>query len=185
MRLDTGFGKHGGDRIGLVDVVQEVSEGNPSVGTVVDDARLAAVDADKRQATEDALGAEPLGELLLDAESIHQGQHERVGTDTGANESLGLIHRGGLQGAEYQVGATDLLGFVIGLGGDMEITIATDDVEPAVPDGFQVAPHDKVDIVPDTGQAGAVETADRARSDDGDFDPLPSRVCELENGGLA
>jgi len=184
VRLDTGLGEHGSDRAGLVGVIQKVAEGDAPVGTVVDDAGLATVDANKGEAAEDALGAEPLSEFLLDTEAVHQRQDERVRTDTGAYQFLGLVQRGCFEGAEDEVDSADLLGLLIGLGGDVEISIATDDVESTGPYGLKVSPHNKVDIVSDTRQSSPVEAADGARPDHGDFDSLSAGIWELKNSGI-
>ncbi|MCZ7576728.1 MAG: hypothetical protein M5U18_06670 [Dehalococcoidia bacterium] len=78
---------------GLGRVVAEVANGDAPIVQVVDDAGLAAINADEGHATEHAGRVEPGGEALFDAEAVHEGDDACLRADTGRDQTLSRIYR--------------------------------------------------------------------------------------------
>ncbi len=166
---DSGALPEGHGSLDLDGVISEVCEGDGAIVDVMDLAGVASVDAGEGEASEDGCAGEPGGELLLDAEAVHQREDAAVIADAGGEQFAGLVHRGGFEGADDPVDGADL-GAGAGDGGRSEVDGAIDafDVETVGGDGVIVTSEEEVDIVTRFGEAGAVVGADGAGTDDGD-----------------
>ena len=80
----------GAGALDLLWVVAEVGEGDGAVVDVVDAAGVTSVDAGEGEAAEDRSLREPSGELLLDAEAVHEGEDAGVFTDAGGEQVVGF-----------------------------------------------------------------------------------------------
>jgi len=157
-----------GDSVGLVEVVAVVPDDNAAIAEMVDVAGLAAVNADEREAAEDTLGPEPIGEAVFDAQAVHQGEDFGLGPDAGPDELLGIVEGSGLEGADDQVDAANVPGGAVGVDLYVEIAVTALDGQAIGADGVVVPAHEEMQVVSSLLESASVEASDCSAADDRD-----------------
>ena len=81
-------------------------DGNCAIGQVVYEPGFPTVDAGKGQSAENALCAEPAGEMLLKPQSIHKDEDPCAGADAGLDKLMRIMQGAGFQRTDDPVGGT-------------------------------------------------------------------------------
>src|SRR5262249_22605601 len=82
--------------------------------------------------------------------------------DTRPNHRLGRVNRRGLEGADHQIHHADLARAAEGLRLEVKVAVTAMNRQPAAPYHLQIPPHEKPHIMAGPGETSAIETADRA-----------------------
>jgi hypothetical protein len=149
----------------------EMGEGahlDAAVGEVVDQARLAAIDANEAESSKDGMTGKMAREKGLVAESVLEGEEDRAGLEERREQVGKGVIGGRLDRDDDEIDRADLRGRGEGAH-RIEVQVAGDavDDQSAFPHRREVAPHEEGDLG-DGGEAGAVIPADRAGTDDGE-----------------
>lgn len=150
-------------------VVIEFAEDDAAMGDVFDLAGAGAVDADKAQAAEDLSWGEELGERLLVAEPVLQGQHGGVWADQRGQQPRELPVGSGLETDHHEIDDSDFGRVRGGVRVNGEITIGTADLNTVGSNGGEVGSEEEMDVMTGSGETGAVIGTEGTTSNDGDL----------------
>lgn len=164
--LTEGVGDEFGAREGRAD---EFAEDDAAMGDVFDLAGAGAVDADKAQAAEDLSWGEELGERLLVAEPVLQGQHGGVWADQRGQQPREFPVGSGLETDHHEIDDSDFGRVRGGVRMNGEITIGTADLNTVGSNGGEVGSEEEMDVMTGSGETGTVIGTEGTTSNDGDL----------------
>ena len=144
-----------------------VADANSALAEVPDRTRFAAIGAEKGDAAHDLLRRECLGELLLIAETVLQGQNGCFVANQRPEQLIHPLVAEGFQADQDQVNLTDLSTLSVALHRlQVEVAINRFNREAIAADRFIVASQQEVYIFTCSLQAGSVIQAKGPGADD-------------------